>query len=168
VFEFAKWVASTPLNEAIQSRLWLTPLLQSVHILMIGIVFVSVLVVSLRVLGKMRSDEPFAEVWQRFAPWFWSSLGVMLATGLVLTAGEPLREVSAMSFWVKMTLLVVGVASAAYFGRTVAAASSAGTAEFSGGARFVAVATIVLWLAIIYFGRAIAYDVEVWGSWHLG
>jgi hypothetical protein len=26
------------------------------------------------------------------------------------------------------------------------------------------VATVVLWLAIIFLGRAIAYDVEVWGS----
>lgn len=168
MFEFAKWLASTPLNEAIQSRLWLTPLLQSIHILMIGVVFVSVLVVALRVLGKMRSDEPFAEVWQRFAPWFWSSLVVMLVTGLILTIGEPLREVQALSFWVKMVLLAVGVVSAAYFGRTVGAAAGAGATEFSGGARFVAVATIVLWLVIIYFGRAIAYDVEVWGSWHLG
>lgn len=168
MFEFAEWLGSSPLSVAIQSRLWLTPLLQSIHILMIGVVFVSVLVVSLRVLGRMRTDEPLAEIWQRFAPWFWASLGVMLATGLVLTIGEPVREVTALSFWLKMTLLVIGVGSAAYFGRTVGAAAGAGTAEFSGGARFVAGATLVLWLAIIYLGRAIAYDVEVWGSWHLG
>jgi hypothetical protein len=31
-----------------------------------------------------------------------------------------------------------------------------------------AVATVCMWLFIIFLGRAIAYDVEVWGSWHLG
>jgi uncharacterized membrane protein SirB2 len=168
VFEFAEWLQATPLSVAIQSRLWLTPLLQSVHIVMIGIVFVSMAVVALRVLGRMGTDEPLAAVWHRFAPWFWSALGVMAGTGLVLVISEPVRQVSALSFWIKMALLAVGITSALYFGRTVATASAGAQIGDAGGrARFVAAATIVLWLAIIFMGRSIAYDVEVWGSWHL-
>lgn len=168
MFEFAEWLQATPLSVAIQSRLWLTPLLQSVHIVMIGIVFVSMAVVALRVLGRMGTDEPLAAVWHRFAPWFWSALGVMAGTGLVLVISEPVRQVSALSFWIKMALLAVGIASALYFGRTVATASAGAQIGDAGGrARFVAAATIVLWLAIIFMGRSIAYDVEVWGSWHL-
>jgi uncharacterized membrane protein SirB2 len=156
------------LSVAIQSRLWLTPLLQTIHILMIGVVFVSMLSVALRVLGQVRTDEPLAEVWHRFAPWFWTALGVMAGTGLILTISEPVREVSALSFWIKMTLIVIGVASALYFGRTVATAGvGAVTSVYSGRARVVAVATIVLWVAIMFLGRWIAYDVEIWESWHL-
>ena len=165
MFEFAEWLGSTPLSVAIQSRLWLTPLLQTIHITMIGIVFVSMLNVALRVLGKIRADEPLAEVWHRFAPWFWCALGVMAGTGLVLAIGEPVRQVTALSFWLKMSLLAIGIASALFFGRTVSAASADPGA--SGGARFVAVATIVLWVAIMFLGRWIAYDVEIWESWHL-
>ena len=167
--EFAEWLGSTPLSIAIQSRLWLTPTLQTIHIVMIGIVFVSMLTVALRVLGQVRTDEPLAEVWHRFAPWFWTALGVMAGTGLVLTISEPVREVSALSFWIKMALIAVGVASALYFGRTVATAAGVGaaTSVYSGRARVVAVATIVLWVAIMFLGRWIAYDVEIWESWHL-
>ena len=168
--EFAEWLGSTPLSVAIQSRLWLTPTLQTIHIVMIGVVFVSMLSVALRVLGQIRTDEPLAEVWHRFAPWFWTALGVMAGTGLVLTISEPVREVSALSFWIKMALIVVGVASALYFGRTVATAAAgvgAATSVYSGRARVVAVATIVLWVAIMFLGRWIAYDVEIWESWHL-
>lgn len=167
MFEFAEWLGSTPLSIAIQSRLWLTPLLQTIHITMIGIVFVSMLNVALRVLGKIRADESLAEVWHRFAPWFWTALGVMAGTGLVLTISEPVRQVSALSFWLKMTLIVIGVASALYFGRTVGVAASAAEPAPSGRTRFVAIATIVLWVAIIFLGRSIAYDVEIWESWHL-
>jgi putative copper export protein len=167
VIEFAEWLGATPLSVAIQSRLWLTPLLQTIHITMIGIVFVSMLNVALRVLGKIRADEPLAEVWHRFSPWFWCALGVMAGTGLVLAIGEPVRQVTALSFWIKMSLLAIGVASALYFGRTVAAAASGSDPTASGGARFVAVATIVLWVAIVFLGRWIAYDVEIWESWHL-
>ena len=165
---FAEWLGSTPLSIAIQSRLWLTPLLQTIHITMIGIVFVSMLMVALRVLGQVRADEPLAEVWHRFAPWFWTALGVMLGTGVILTIGEPVRQVSALSFWLKMSLIVVGVTSALVFGRTVAtAAGAAASSVYSSRARVVAVATIVLWLMIIFLGRSIAYDVEIWESWHL-
>lgn len=167
MFEFAEWLGATPLSVAIQSRLWLTPLLQSIHILMIGIVFVSILTVALRVMGRIRVDEPLAEVWHRFAPWFWSSLGVMAGTGIVLTIGEPVRQASALSFWIKMSLLAIGVASALYFGRTVTAAAGREEAPPTAGARIVAVATIMLWLAIMFLGRWIAYDVEIWESWHL-
>jgi hypothetical protein len=167
VFELAEWLGSTPLSVAIQSRLWLTPLLQTIHITMVGIVFVSMLNVALRVLGKIRADEPLAEVWHRFAPWFWCALGVMAGTGLVLAIGEPVRQVTALSFWIKMSLLAIGIASALYFGRTVAATASGADPGALGGARFVAVATIVLWVAIVFLGRWIAYDVEIWQSWHL-
>jgi hypothetical protein len=167
VFEFAEWLGSTPLSVAIQSRLWLTPLLQTIHITMIGIVFVSMLIVALRVLGQVRTDEPLADVWHRFAPWFWAALGVMAGTGLVLTIGEPVRQVSALSFWLKMALIAVGIASAVYFGRTVNAVVVTADARPTSGARFVAIATILLWVAIIFLGRSIAYDVEIWESWHL-
>jgi hypothetical protein len=167
VHAFAEWLGSTPLSIAIQSRLWLTPLLQTIHITMIGIVFVSMLMVALRVLGQVRTDEPLAEVWHRFAPWFWTALGVMLGTGVILTIGEPVRQVSALSFWLKMSLIVIGVISALFFGRTVSTAAGAPSSVYSSRARVVAVATIVLWLMIIFLGRSIAYDVEIWESWHL-
>ena len=168
MFEFAEWLGTTPLSVAIQSTLWVTPLLQSIHILMIGVVFTIVLVIALRVLGRMRADEPLAEIYGRFAQWFWSALCVMFVTGLVLSIGEPAREAHALSFWIKMSLIVVGVASSVIFGQTVRAAAGSGGDVYSGRARAVAVATVAMWLFIIFLGRAIAYDVEVWGSWHLG
>jgi hypothetical protein len=169
VQEFAAWLQATPLSVAIQSTLWLTPLLQSIHIVMIGIVFVTMLIVALRVLGVMGTEEPLAVVWHRFSPWFWAALGTMAGTGIVLSISEPIRQVSAMSFWVKMALLAIGISTALYFGRSVAAASAtAQVGPFDGRARFAAAATILVWLTIIFMGRSIAYDVEVWGSWHLG
>jgi uncharacterized membrane protein SirB2 len=168
MFEFAEWLQATPLSVAIQSRLWLTPLLQSVHIVMIGIVFVSMAIVALRVLGRVATEETLTAVWHRYAPWFWSALGIMAGTGIVLVISEPVRQVSAFSFWAKMALLAIGIASAIYFGRAVAAASAGTqTGDVGSRARVAAVVTVVLWLAIIFMGRSIAYDVEVWGSWHL-
>jgi uncharacterized membrane protein SirB2 len=165
VLEFAEWLQSTSFSITIQSVSWAIPLLQSIHILMIGIVFVSILMIVLRVLGRARSDESFAAVWHRFAPWMWAGLVVMLVTGVVLAIGEPVRQASSLSFWLKMALVSVGVASAAAFSRALKPATlTVVEARFSPAIKFASVATLALWLAIIFLGRAIAYDIEVWGS----
>ena len=148
---------------AIKGVTWLIPLLQSIHIVTIGIVFVSSLMIALRVMGRMRADEPFAAVWGRFAPWMWGGLVVMLVTGVLLVLGEPIREFTALSFWLKMSLLAISVLATAAFGHTFAPARNP-SPTFSSGAKVAAAGIMVLWLAIIFLGRAIAYDVEVWGS----
>lgn len=151
---FAAWLHATAFSQTIQAVRWIIPLTQSIHILMIGIVFVSSLMIALRVLGKVRVDEPFEAVWQRFAPWMRIALAVMLVTGALLVVGEPAREFGATSFWLKMVLLVIAFAVTRLLGR----------APEGRAARPAAVGLILLWLAIIFLGRAIAYDVEVWRS----
>jgi prepilin signal peptidase PulO-like enzyme (type II secretory pathway) len=168
VFEFAQWLQSTAVSVKIQSVTWAIPLLQSIHILTIGIVFVAILMIALRVLGRMRMDEPFLQVWNRFAIWMWGGLLVMSVTGVLLLIGEPIRQIMSLSFWLKMMLLAVGVASAAAFSHRLKPARGGGQEpEFSSASKSAAVLTLVLWLAIIFLGRAIAYDIEVWGSFSL-
>lgn len=166
MIEFAQWLQATSLSVAIQSTSWVIPLLQSIHILMIGIVFVAIAVVALRVLGLARTEQPLEAVWSRFAVWLWAALVTMAATGLLLIVAEPVREFTSTSFWLKMMLIVVAVVSAATFARSVrtgVAASAAGETP-SGGLKAAAVATVCVWVAIIFLGRFIAYDIEVWGA----
>jgi hypothetical protein len=162
VLAFAEWLQTTPVSVTIQSVEWVIPLLQSIHILMIGVVLISILMIALRVLGRVRMDESFGVVWSRFAPWMWSGLVVMAITGVILIVGEPIREFTALSFWLKMGLIAVGVATTAMFGRSLRPAVQG--PEFSPAAKVATVATLVLWVTIIFLGRAIAYDTEVWGS----
>lgn len=151
---FAQWLGSTPFSLAIQHRTWLVAALQAIHIVMIGLVFVSMFMIALRVLGRVRAEETFEAVWARFAPWIWGSLAVMAGTGALLVIGEPVRQVNALSFWLKMGLIAVAVGGLIALRRTPTP--------------LLARLLILVWVAIIFLGRAIAYDVEVWGSWHLG
>ena len=161
---FSEWLHATPLSQTIQSVFWIVPFVQSVHILMIGIVFVSSLVIALRVLGKMRADESFATVWGRFAPWMWGAFGVMVITGIVMIIGEPGREFGALSFWLKMGLVLLAVTLTTLLGRLLKTAPHDAATPLRGPAQPAAIGLVVLWLAIIFLGRAIAYDVEVWGA----
>lgn len=169
MLEFATRLQETAFVDTVQTHAWIVPTLQSLHILMIGVVFVSILVVSLRVLGRTRRDQTLAQVWQRFAPFLWTGIIVMAVTGVLLTLSEPVRELMTLSFRLKMLLLVVAIASALAFGRRVRNAAQrsahAGEGGVSAGMRAGAVLTILAWLMIIFLGRAIAYDDLIWGSW---
>ncbi len=160
---FSEWLHATPFSQTIQRVTWIIPLLQSIHIVMIGIVFVSSLVIALRVLGYVRADESFGAVWGRFKPWLWSALGTMIATGLLMIAGEPARQFGALSFWLKMGLVVLAVLVTTLLGTLMKHAKHDAGQPLEGPARPAAVGLVVLWVAIIFLGRAIAYDVEVWG-----
>jgi len=167
LLEFAKAIDSTSLSTAIKTISWIVPLVQCIHILMVGVVFVSILMISLRLLGRARTDEPLSQVWNRFAPFFWIGLVVMVVSGVLLVISEPVRELMALSFRLKMLLLAICVVSAAIFGQRMRSAVSATGANLPlpAGMRVTAVLTLAMWIAIIFLGRAIAYDDSVWGSW---
>lgn len=167
--DFASWLQSTTPSVTIQTVTWIVPLTQSVHILTIGVVFVSILLVALRVLGVAGTDERIGLVADRFGPVIGYGLVVMATTGAVLVVGEPLRQFLALSFWLKMGLLVVAVASGWLFLKALGSARSADAPTgVPRTAKAAAIATLALWACIIYLGRAIAYDIEVWESYSLG
>ncbi len=104
--DFAQWLRHTAVSEAIWSSLWLIRLMQATHLLVAGVVSVSGLVIALRALGVAFADEPFDAVWQRFAPWLGWSFAIMLVTGIGQTLGDPVREFTATSWWLKMALIL--------------------------------------------------------------
>ena len=165
MLELATWLQQTSLNATLQAQGWIVPTMQAVHIIMMAIVFGSILMICLRILGKASMDLAPTHVLQRFLPWFWGALILNILTGLVLTLAEPMREFSSTSYWVKMTLLLVGAVGVFGFQNKLKPLSvTAGPTEPTQAMRVAAVATLALWLAVIILGRSIAYDIEVWRS----
>jgi uncharacterized membrane protein SirB2 len=158
---FAQWLQATALSMKIQTVDWVVPLLQSIHILTIGVVFISSAMMALRVLGRLRTEETLEQVRARFSPWLWRGLLVMVITGAILIIGEPNREFTALSFWLKMGLLAIAVVSSLAFEASVRKTSAAGSPATK-AMKAAAVVLIAIWVAIIFLGRAIAYDVEIW------
>ena len=156
----AAWLAQSQATMAIQSHAWVIPTIQSIHIVTIAVALGSVWMVTMRVLGLASRDVSLADVSARFTPWLTASLPVLLATGVLMIIGEPTRELLALSFWIKMFLLLIGISTAAGLRRSLRTHQEGETP----GMRAIAIATLMIWLSIVVFGRLIAYD-HVWGSW---
>ena len=161
----ASWLSRTPPSVLIQTNeSWAIPTIQTIHIAGIGVVLACVLMMSLRVLGYAGTDQSVAATQQRFGPWLIGAVWLLLGSGLLLIIAEPVRELVTFSFWAKMTLVAIGVAIALLFQRSVRAHPDW---EQEIGARTpiraLAIATPLVWLAIVFLGRLIAYD-HIWGA----
>jgi len=151
---FAEWLSATPLSIAIQKYEWLTPLLQTIHILAIAMVLSSAFMIGLRALGIMASQS-IAAVAHRFVPWIWTGLALLACSGIVLIIGEPQRALVNPAFQIKMLLVLV--AGALTYGfqfslRTVGEQRKIGLMTMGFAAGF-----FLLWCAIAFAGRLIAY-----------
>jgi len=154
---FAEWLSTTAPSVYIQNHNdWIIPLIQSIHIVGIAVVLGSVLMINLRILGWAGMDQTLRQTSTRFAPWVTSALYLLLATGILMVIGEPVRELVTFSFWLKMFLVALSTVIAVNFQRKLRADRQP--------IKWLALATFLIWACIIILGRLIAYD-HVWGSW---
>jgi hypothetical protein len=156
---FCTWLSLTRLSETIQSTEWLIPALQTVHLLAIGIVIACALMVNLRLMGVGATQQTIAAVAGRFLPYLWASLPVLLVTGGALIVAEPARALENPVFALKMACLLA--AAALTLGGQIALGRNAVAWEHPGArrslAKLAAMASLLLWVAIIFAGRWIAY-----------
>jgi len=164
---FAEWLSTTFLSVFIQNHnSWAVPTVQSIHILGIGTVVGSLLMIGLRILGIAGTDQTLVQTERRFGPCLTGSLWLLLATGIFLVIGEPVRELVTFSFWLKMALVAAGTLIAAVFRSSLRRNEQHWelTLARRGVVRLLTIFTLLLWAGIIVLGRLIAYD-HVWGVW---
>ncbi len=99
------------------------------------------------------------ETVRRFMPWIWWSLLVLLLTGIGMTIGEPVRELTNPIFWSKMIMIVVATAISLGFQYSVQRNVALWELTHNGRVfiRIGAGAVIALWCLIMLAGRWIAY-----------
>lgn len=156
---FCDWLSATPISLVIQSVSWIIPAVQSIHIMAVTIVVGSVLMVDMKLLGVVGRGTAISDGTRRFLPWVWAALVVLLITGTILTAAEPRRELINNVFRLKMALILVVCAGTGAFQQIVSRNAVAWGEKPSSqwSARFLAIVSLALWVAIIMCGRWIAY-----------
>ncbi|MBW8812569.1 MAG: hypothetical protein JF588_04020 [Caulobacterales bacterium] len=157
---FVSWLADTPVSEGIGAHGWITPAVQTVHILAIAVVMSAILMTNLRALGAVGGGEPMARFSRHYAPRIGAALLVLLISGATLIVGEPKRSLENPVFLLKMAMLIAALALA-----TAIHLPLRHDAEFwTPGARRIALrvmagGSLAIWVAIIFAGRWIAYAV---------
>jgi len=144
---------------AIRDSLLLFPLLESAHVLGLALVFGSIAVIDLRLLGLASRGRSFRRMASDILKWTWGAFAVTAVTGALMFVTNATVYFHNTPFRVKMVLLVLAGLNMLVFeltaGRTIHRWDEAPAAPPIGKA--VATLSIVLWIAVIVAGRVIGF-----------
>jgi hypothetical protein len=152
------WLEASWFSTAVRDIPWLFPLYETIHFVGLCILFGSILVVDLRLLGIGRRVPVDA-----FLPFIPAS---MVGFALSLTSGIGLFASDAFTYWpnygfrLKMVLLMLGGLNALWFElaeRQRMSAMQPGTASDL-SARISAALSLTIWITVIILGRLLPYS----------
>jgi hypothetical protein len=158
VLAFCQWLYELPWVVKLEESDNLFPMIESVHVLGIGLMAGTLITVDLRVLGATFRREPLRRVAETLLPYTWAGFALMVATGLPLFAAESVKLINNPAFLTKLVLLALAGMNALVFHLTVYRKVDewSGTGTTPLPARLLAATSAVLWLSVIVAGRLIA------------
>jgi hypothetical protein len=142
------------IEQLINNVIWFVPW-QTVHFFGYTLVFATVLVVCLRILGLFK-PIPFSGV-HRLLPL--GVFGVMMNvfTGMLMLMADTGRYVNEPSFWPKMFFLPIGAIAVLYFSLSDDLWKVKAGDDATVGAKAVAVLVFASWIIVIMGGRLLPY-----------
>jgi hypothetical protein len=161
----------------VQSSNWVWPVCEIVHFFGMSLLIGTVGLLDLRMLGVAKS-LPIGPL-QRLIPWGLFGFGLNLVTATIMVGGiaanpglTPLWALQNLAFELKMLcLFLAGLNLLVFYASGIARAADAlGPGESAPlGAKVIAATSLVLWIGVIYFGRMIMYEDELYLAdevWH--
>jgi hypothetical protein len=152
-------IESSGLAAWLRGSLYAFPLIESFHVIGLTMVFGSIAVIDLRLLGLASVRRPFATVASEIIKWTWAAFGVTAATGLLMFSTNALAYYQNLQFRFKMLLLVLAGINMLVFnitaGRSVHRWNKDKAAPISG--KLAGAFSLLLWIGVIFLGRWVGF-----------
>jgi hypothetical protein len=145
----------------IRDSLYWFPTLEAVHVIALSIVFGTIMIVDLRVLGVASTKRIFRRVSGDALKWTWLAFAVAVITGALMFTSNAIVYFDNTAFRIKMVLIVLAGLNMLAFhvteGDSDAWHRHAPAPAF---AKFCAIASLVLWIGVIGAGRTIGFTIR--------
>lgn len=151
-------VHALPVSLFVREWAWAYPVLETFHVLGLGLLFGCIVVFDLRVItGKGRIAV--ANLGALLLPWVWIGFIINATSGALLFASDAVEFAANTAFRAKMALILIAGANALAFqwryGTSFSDWDNANVIPAS--ARIMAIISIVVWISVLTAGRMIAY-----------
>jgi len=154
------WLEGTGLAARIRESRLLFPLLESVHVIGLALVFGTIAIVDLRLLGVASAQRSFRRMASDILRWTWAAFAVTVVTGSLMFMTNAAVYYGNAYFRAKMVLLVLAGVNVLVFeltaGRTVHRWDRAPSAP-PPVARTIAALSLAIWVGVIVTGRIIGF-----------
>jgi hypothetical protein len=155
LYHFCHWALNSPFGHAVRDSVWLFPAIEICHLLGLGILGGTILLLNLRLLGLRFTGGPISELAQDVQPLMIGSVIVMLVSGFFLFASEALKMYGNIAFRYKMVSLALAIIFTFTIYRKVTMSDDPQLSP--AWKRIVALVSFVLWAGVGLAGRAIGY-----------
>jgi len=153
----ASWFESTWVGEQMRNIFWLFPAMETVHFIGLTIMFGSLLVIDVRVLGFGRFINMGSAL--KFIPIAIGAFSINLLSGIAFLCADPFRYFPNIAFQWKRGLIVIAGINALWFwfGEHDELKQLADGEDADFRAKVIAALSLAIWVAVIIFGRMIPY-----------
>jgi hypothetical protein len=160
-----KSIENTRIADGIRNSLYWFPALESIHVMGLAIVFGTILVVDLRLLGIASRNRPFRVLTSDVLKWTWLAFVVTFVSGALMFSTNATVYYHSYVFRAKMLLLLLAAMNAGIFEATTGrAAHKWGTGATPRAGKAAAVLSVLLWISILCLGRWIGFTVARSGA----
>jgi hypothetical protein len=161
----AAFVASlegSGLATTIRNSLYLFPLIESVHVIGLTMVFGTILVIDLRLLGLASTRRPFTVVAADMLKWTWLAFGVAGVTGALMFITNASMYYNNSYFRAKMAMLVLSAVNVLVFDMTTRRKIDAWDSQPAApaGGRTAAALSLAIWISVIFLGRWVGFTLS--------
>jgi hypothetical protein len=155
---FLASLEASNLSTGIRNSIYLFPLIESFHVLGLALVFGTIAIVDLRLLGVASAGRPFSRITSDLLKWTWAAFVLTVITGALMFITNAGVYYGNFFFRTKMALLALSGINILVFeltaGRTVHRWDKE-PAPLAG--KTAAALSLVLWISIIFMGRWIGF-----------
>jgi hypothetical protein len=157
------WLEATTIASAIGENEILFPWIESVHVLAIVLVFGTISIVDLRLLGFASLDLPVRRVMRDVIPYTWGAFTIAAITGSLMFASDAVHYAHNRLFQAKLVLLALAGLNMGLFHligvRDIERwDSKAGPTPKA--ARIAAAFSLLLWIGVVALGRGIGFTMH--------
>jgi hypothetical protein len=152
---FCAWCSNSFFGHGVRYSVWLFPCIEIIHLLALGMLGGTILIINLRLLGVRFRNEPVSDLARELQPWMISSLGVMLVSGFFLFSSEAEKMYGNWAFRAKMSSLALAIIFTFTFYRKVTLSDETQISPVWN--KVAALLSLLLWTCVGLAGRAIGY-----------
>jgi hypothetical protein len=145
LLKLCQWLEQTRLSGAIRESAWGFSIIESVHVLALGLLGMTALI-DLRVLRLTLNNIPVSEVSAQLTPWAAAGLVTILVSGVLMFLNAPVDYYGDSVFRIKLILLVLAAVNAWLLRIGVWRRAPVACAV-----------SLVLWVGLLITGRFISY-----------
>ena len=145
--------------EWMRSSLKAMPFVEAAHVLTAAMVFGTILIVDLRLLGFPSTRRSFKLIEGELLKYTWAAFIVSVVTGVLMFAANASTYYGNTAFRLKMLALLAAGVNMAVFELITARSVASWDKDTRppGAARFAGAASIVIWVAVIFVARWIGF-----------